>query len=141
MIASSSQSPPRLCREDLFALLALALLVVAFFWRMVFTDHILPRGDVFTYFYPYWEFRSAALRAARIPLWNPYIFMGAPFLANSQAGVLYPPNWPLTWFDTPTAVKVAIVAHTIWASFGMYIFSRRAFRMTLLAGFLTAMTF
>src|SRR5436189_64424 len=107
MIAPEPSPPSRLHREDLFALAALALLVVLFFWRMVFIDHILPRGDVFTYFYPYWQFRNVALRAGQIPLWNPYIFMGAPFLANSQAGVLYPPNWPLIWLDTPTAVKVA----------------------------------
>jgi hypothetical protein len=141
MNQSESSPPPRLRREDAFALAALAILVVAFFWRMVFTDHILPRGDVFTYFYPYWEFRSAALRSGQIPLWNPYIFMGAPFLANSQAGVLYPPNWLLSWLDTPTAIKVVIVSHSIWASFGMYIFSRRTFHITILAGFLSAMIF
>src|SRR5574341_512327 len=83
---------------DAFAVGALFLLVVAFFWRMTFTNLILPRGDVFTYFYPYWEYRNAILRTGHIPLWNPYLFMGVPFLANSQAGVLYPPNWLLIPF-------------------------------------------
>src|SRR5687767_7006346 len=121
ILSPESSPPPRLHRGDVFALAALALLVVAFFWRMIFTDLILPRGDVFTYFYPYWDFRNAALRAGHIPLWNPYIFMGAPFLANSQSGVLYPPNWLLIAFDAPVAVKTAIVTHVLWASIGMYV--------------------
>ena len=31
-----------------------------------------------------------AFRAGQIPLWNPYLFSGVPFLANIQAAVLYP---------------------------------------------------
>src|SRR5688500_14323367 len=70
--------------------LALLALLGLFFWKLGFTDLILARGDTFLYFYPYWEYRAEALLAGRLPLWNPLLFMGAPFLANSQAGVLYP---------------------------------------------------
>lgn len=106
--------------------IALGLIVVAFFWKMAFTDLILPRGDTFVYFYPYWTYRNAALSAGRLPLWNPLLFMGAPFLANSQAGVLYPPNWAFIWLDAPTAVKAAVIGHAIWAAAGMALFTRRA---------------
>src|SRR5437868_4543905 len=88
----SKTSPARvssLNRADLIAVAVLILLTILFFWRMVFTDLILPRGDAFTYFAPYWAFRNASLRVGHLPLWNPYLFMGVPFLANSQAGVLY----------------------------------------------------
>jgi hypothetical protein len=119
----------------------LIVLTVAFFWRMVFTDLILPRGDVFTYFYPYWAYRNAALSAGRLPLWNPLLFMGAPFLANSQAGVLYPPNWLLMRFDAPTAVKVAIVTHASWAAIGMALFARRSLQLSLPAATLAALVF
>src|SRR3990167_919457 len=80
-------------------------LVFLFFWKLAFTNLILARGDTFLYFYPYWDYRAQELLAGRLPLWNPYLFMGAPFLANPQAGVLYPLNWPLIFFAAPVAVK------------------------------------
>jgi len=45
----------------------------------------------------------------RIPLWNPYLFMGAPFLANSQAGVLYPLSLLMAWLPTTRAINLTIV--------------------------------
>ncbi|MBN1311435.1 MAG: YfhO family protein [Anaerolineae bacterium] len=128
----------RLTWADALAVAALILLTIAFFWRMVLTDLILPRGDVFAYFYPYWQYRNAVLQTGRLPLWNPYLFMGAPFLANSQAGVLYPLNWPLVRLDAPNAVKVAIVLHVAWVTVGMYLFSRRTLSLSTLSATLAA---
>ncbi len=71
---------------------ALIGLVALFFNRLAFSNLILARGDTFLYFYPYWSAAAAALRAGRVPLWNPDLFMGAPFLANSQVGFFYPLN-------------------------------------------------
>ncbi len=122
-------------------IIALGLIVVAFFWKMAFTNLILPRGDTFVYFYPYWAYRNAALSAGRLPLWNPFLFMGAPFLANSQAGVLYPPNWVLVWLDAPTAVKAAVIGHAVWAAVGMYTFTRRALGTEALPAVLSGIVF
>ncbi len=131
----------RLNRNDLLAIGALIILSVAFFWKMTFTDLILPRGDVFAYFYPYWDYRNEIMQLGRIPLWNPYLFMGAPFLANSQAGVLYPPNWLLIGFNAPTAVKIAIVMHVAWAAVGMYLLARRTFSLKMMGAMLASITF
>jgi hypothetical protein len=141
MKAPAPPTPPRLSRADGLAIAALIVLAVAFFWKMAFTDLILPRGDVFTYFYPLWAYRNAAISAGRLPLWNPYLFMGAPFLANTQAGVLYPPNWPLAPLDAPTAVKVAIITHVAWATIGTHLFARRSLRLSVPAAALAAIVF
>ena len=85
--------------------------------------------DVFAYFYPYRDFASEALRAGRLPLWNPYLFMGAPLLANSQAAVLYPLHWPLLWLSTPKQVAWSIVLHLWLAGAGTYLFARLALRL------------
>jgi hypothetical protein len=53
--------------------------------------------------------------------------MGAPFLANSQAGVFYPLNWPLIFFSAPVAVKISIIIHVIIAAWGTYALARRVF--------------
>ncbi len=126
---------------DGIALLALTALVLVFFWKMAFTSLILPRGDIFTYFYPHWAHRNTMLRLGHLPLWNPYLFMGVPFLANSQAGVLYPPNWLLIWLDTPTAVKVAIISHLIWAAAGTYLFARQTLCLDTLGAMLVGVVF
>lgn len=40
--------------------------------------------------YAWKRFILESLHAGEIPLWNPYLFAGAPFLANGQASTLYP---------------------------------------------------
>ena len=126
-------------------LLVVALLggtIALFFWKLLLTNLILASGDTFFYIYPYWTAASKALRAGRLPLWNPDLFMGAPFLANSQAGVLYPLNWPL-WlaFDTPTAASLSIVLH-LWLAAGFsYKFARSGLNLRRPAACLAAVLF
>jgi len=122
-------------------MLLLAALVLAFFWKLAFSNLIIARGDIFTYFTPYRDFAAQALREGRIPLWNPYLFMGAPFLANSQAGVFYPLNWPLSWLETARAINWTIVLHVFIAASGVYLFARSRLSLSTNAAFLAAMSF
>ena len=134
----------------LWPVAALMGLIVLFFHKLALSNLILARGDTFLYFYPYWTAAAAALRAGRVPLWNSDVFMGAPFLANSQAGFFYPLNWPV-WllFSTPYAVSASILIHLLLAGVGTYLAGRRtlalgqtaaAFAAALfsLGGYLTA---
>jgi hypothetical protein len=126
---------------DAAALLALAVLTLIFFWKIALTNRVLAGLDVFAYFYPYRDFASAVLRAGRLPLWNPYLFMGAPLLANSQAAVLYPLHWPLLWLSAPKQVAWSIVFHIWLAGAGTYLFARRAVRLRPLAALVAAVIF
>ena len=123
-------------------LVALAALVLLFFNKLAFSNLILARGDMFLYFYPYWQAAMAALRDGRIPLWNPNIFMGAPLLANSQVGFFYPLNWPF-WLllETPYAVSASIILHIGIAAVGAYLAGRRIMRVSVIGGLVTAVTF
>ncbi len=121
--------------------LVIASATLLLLWKLAFTDLILARGDTFLYIYPYWEHRARALIAGQLPLWNPYLFMGAPFLANPQAGVLYPLNWPLAPFAIPTAVKIAIITHIFIAAVGAFKLARRALNLTSAAATLAALLF
>ena len=124
--------------------LILAGLVLLFFNRLAFSNLILARGDTFLYFYPYWQVAADALRSGRVPLWNPDIFMGAPFLANSQTGYLYPLNWP-AWLlrPAPYAASLSIVLHVTLAGWGAYLAGRRTLALerpaALLGGALFAL--
>jgi hypothetical protein len=126
---------------DLAALVALALLTLAFFWKIALTNRVLAGLDVFAYFYPYRDFASAALREGRLPLWNPYLFMGAPLLANSQAGVLYPANWLFMWLSTPKQIAWGIVLHIWLAGAGTFLFARLAIRLHPLTAFVAGLLF
>ncbi len=126
----------------LLPVLILTGLVILFFNKMVFSNLILARGDTFLYFFPYWNAAAAALRSGRVPLWNPAIFMGVPFLANSQVGFFYPLNWPLWWLlDTPYAVNASIILHLLIASFGAYLVGRRLFAFIQSAALVAALSF
>ena len=96
-LISSRYSSIRRFLPPLSAASVLALFVLLLFYRLLFTDRVLASGDILHYFYPYRDYAAASLRAGGIPFWNPYIFMGAPFLANPQAAALYPLHWPLSW--------------------------------------------
>lgn len=122
--------------------IALLLLILIFFNKMAFSNLILARGDTFRYFYPYWQAAATALRHGRIPLWNPHLFMGAPFLANSQAGFFYPLNWPL-WLllPVPYAVSVTILLHLFIAGCGAYLAGRHCLSLGKGAAWLTAVLF
>ena len=126
----------------LLPIAVLAGLIALFFNKMAFTNLILGRGDTFLYFYPYWHSAAGALGAARIPFWNPAIFMGAPLLANSQAGFFYPPNWPV-WLllETPYAVSASILLHLLIASIGVYMLGRRQLELGTTAALVAAASF
>lgn len=128
--------------RDLAALLLLGAAIAFFFWKLLLTNLILARGDTLLYIYPYWEAAGRAIRAGRLPLWNPDLFMGAPFLANSQAGVLYPVNW-LLWIllDTPNAVSVSIFVH-LWLAAGLtYGFARSGLQLNRLPAWFSAVLY
>jgi hypothetical protein len=81
-------------RRDLLALAFLGALTVLFFWPVFFAGYWLPRGggDLVSFLWPQYSFAGQAVRSGSIPLWNPYLYSGAPFLADNQSGVLYPIN-------------------------------------------------
>ncbi|MEJ2210204.1 MAG: YfhO family protein [Anaerolineae bacterium] len=49
-------------------------------------------GDLVSFLFPTYRFAAARLSAGNLPLWNPHLYGGAPFLADMQSGLFYPPN-------------------------------------------------
>lgn len=71
---------------------ALALAPFVFFWRETLGLRLFAPSDAFLYFFPIRVLTAQFLRAGHLPLWNPYVFSGVPYLAEIQTAVLYPPN-------------------------------------------------
>lgn len=122
--------------------LILGGIIIVFFNRLASGNLVLARGDTYLYFYPYWRAAAEALSDGRVPLWNPYLFMGAPFMANSQVGFFYPLNWPL-WllFSTPYAMSLSIIIHLLIAASGVYLIARRCLALSRPAATLAAVLF
>ena len=125
----------------MISLLALLALVLLFFWKIALTNLILAGLDVFTYFYPYREYAAQAIRSGHLPLWNPYLFLGVPFLANIQSGVLYPLNLLFLWLPAPKMVAYSIVLHIFLAGVFTYLFARRTLNMRPLSALVAASVF
>jgi hypothetical protein len=128
--------------RDVLVIASLWGLVIALFWKIALAGRVLAGGDVFTYFYPYWVEATRAIRAGRLPLWNPYLFMGAPFLANSQVGFFYPLNW-LLWLALPAhqSVHVTIVLHLCLAALNGYLWGRSSLRLGWVGAWTVGATF
>ena len=73
---------------------------------------------------PWKQFALNSLRGGEIPLWNPYLFAGAPFLANGQHSMLYP--FSVLFLVLPIAKAYGwFVLSQVWlAGLSMYAFGR-----------------
>lgn len=121
-VADTSQA----LRRDLLALALLALTTIIFFWPVVSGQAWLPKGggDSASFLYPMYRFAAESLRSGTIPFWNPHLYAGAPFLADNQSGIFYPPNlllflaWPNFSYR---AIEFLVMWHFFFAGAAMYV--------------------
>jgi hypothetical protein len=106
---------------------------LAFYYPLVFLGRALVDYDAFVYFYPQRVFLAHSLLAGQVPLWDPYLFLGVPFLANPQTAVLYPPSWLFLIGPVQAVYAAQLVLHAFLAAFFTYLLARRAFGVMPLA--------
>jgi hypothetical protein len=59
----------------------------------------------------------ASIRAGELPLWNPYVALGRPFLADMETATLYPPNWIFIVLPEMPALFLFLAFHFWLAGF------------------------
>ena len=59
----------------------------------------------------------ASIHAGELPLWNPYVALGRPFLADPEAAVFYPPNWGFIVLPETPALFLFLAFHFWLAGF------------------------
>lgn len=81
-------------------------------------------SDLIIQNYAWKRFVLSSLTSGELPLWNPYLFAGAPFLANGQHAALYP--FGLIFLVVPLAKAYGWFALSqVWlAGISMYVFGR-----------------
>jgi hypothetical protein len=122
----SSDYKPQLSErnKELIVYLGLLCLPPLFFWRATLGWLTLSDGDAIFWFYPAYQFVAAQLRAGALPLWNPYLYSGAPLFAQWQAGALDPFNWLfLTGVTSRTLTLAQELAYAV-ALLGMFAYAR-----------------
>ena len=72
-----------------------------------------------------WRFLLRSyLAEGQVPLWNPHLLTGTPFLAGGQAGLLYPPALLLLWGNSDFMAALYVVLHLALAGVTMFGFGR-----------------
>jgi O-antigen/teichoic acid export membrane protein len=138
-------------RQDILAALILLLLPLLLFWSVtVGPKTLLPVDNLFVY-EPWLSYRSQfglelpqnqllsdlilenyvwkkfireTLAAGQLPLWNPYILSGQPFLANGQHSAFYPFSLLFYLLPLDKAYGWFTVSQLWLAGLSMYIFLR-----------------
>ncbi|MCX7851253.1 MAG: oligosaccharide flippase family protein [Caldilineales bacterium] len=138
-------------RRELLALLVLTLLPLVWFWPVIFGGQtLLPADNIYQYEpwrsfaqqqgvgqphnellsdlvlqnYPWKRLIREAIAGRQLPLWNPYLFTGVPFLAAGQHSALYPLSLVYYILPLPMAYGVFTWLTLALAGINMYLFAR-----------------
>ncbi len=97
--------------------------------------------DFLRFHAPLHAYGANALRAGHLPLWNPYVNLGRPYLADLQSGLFYPTNLLYLLFPVRMAFFLMAAVHLTLLTIGMAFlasFLGAAAREAWAAGFIFA---
>jgi len=99
-----------------------AAIIVVLFWEPLTSgsDRVIGGNDITYAYLPWLRYFVESVRNGIFPLWNPYVFAGAPFAANPQTTLFHPATWPALWVGPERAFGLSIALHTWIAALGMY---------------------
>jgi hypothetical protein len=92
--------------------------------KMDFIPNGANYGDIATLFYPWRHFQSAFWREGELPLWNPHILSGSPFLGNTESALFYPPNAIFYFLPVPLAWALKLFLNIVIAGTATALFVR-----------------
>jgi len=95
------------------------------FGPMLIRGEALYWGTPILQFVPWRMLAFKIISLGYLPLWNPYLGMGAPLLANLQSALLYPPNAILALTGPAWGHGLLVLLHLIWAAWGMALLAKR----------------
>ncbi len=127
-------------RKEIAALTSLVVLALLVYALPAVLGHPVVPGDDLTQNLPLRELVGRDLRSGHLPIFDPYIWGGAPLLAGWNAGAAYPPTWLFALLPGIAAWTVNLLAASMAATLGSYAFLR-ASRLGILASWAGATTF
>jgi hypothetical protein len=118
-------------REWFLIIPLLSLLLLIPFWQVATMQGIVITNDIATsdmanLHHPMRHFLGRELRAGRLPLWLPEIYMGYPIQAEGMVGAFYPPNLLLFGLlPTVAALNLSVLWPFFVAAFATYALARK----------------
>ena len=144
LAADGSSVPPRgrsrWSRADLIGIGILVVLPVLIFAVPALFGHAVVPGDDLTQNYPLRVLAGRQIAAGQLPLFNPYIWSGAPLLGDWNAGALYPLTLLFAVLPGVAAWTLGLVITWVVTGVGLFCFLR-ALKLASLASFLGALSF
>jgi hypothetical protein len=120
-----SEPQPSRINPDFLASLLLIALGVFFFCDVLFTSKNFYYRDILNFHYPLHKILIDAYSAQKLPLWNPFVYLGQPMLANPNYLAFYPSNLLHLFFSFNYAFKLHFLIHPIAGGLGIYFLLRR----------------
>jgi hypothetical protein len=116
---SKAHGNRRFGAKDAGILLALLFVAVVALWPILSAAPTqapgLPDQDGRTQWYPWRAVAADSMRHGSLPLWNPYVLCGVPFLGDFQSALFYPPNFIFAVAPIGIAARASILLH-VWLS-------------------------
>lgn len=110
-------------RKERLAYLILFAAVLLLGWPIL-CGRTLCYGDLTLQFIPWRRFSQQQLLSGVLPLWNPDIYLGMPFVANSQSAVFYPFHWLTLLLAPAREIALGYLVHLFLPAAGTYAFCR-----------------
>ena len=126
MSRDRSETGPLL--RDGHCLLILFIVTVALFRKALFSGGVVLSHPIFLdlthQFFPWRLYGFGLLNKGIIPLWNPYVFCGTPFIAHWHSAVFYPLNMIFLIAPVHIALNYSIAFHLFLSGALTYAFVR-----------------
>ena len=127
-------------RGDLLAVVILIALPVIIFGVPALLGHAVLPGDDLTQNFPLRVLAGHQIRGGQLPLYDPYIWGGAPLLASWNAAAAYPLTFLFAVLPGTAAWTFNMIVTWVVAGLGTFLFLR-ALRLGSLASLLGAVSF
>lgn len=120
----------------------LFVLVLAMFSHALFSGSIMlsKEGTDLTLHFARWRaFGFGELSRGNLPLWNPHLFCGSPYVGGFQSAMFYPPNLLHLILPNVIAINWLIAIHVFLCGLWMYVWACEkglSWTASLLAGVL-----
>ena len=111
-------------RGDAIPVVLLALLPAMVFGIPALLGHAVVPGDDMTQNFPLRELAGSQLRAGHLPLYDPWIWSGAPLLGGWNAAAAYPLTWLFAILPGTAAWTAGLIVTWETAGLGMFCFLR-----------------
>ena len=104
--------------------LLLLCITALYFSPVVFSSKTFASRDMYAFYYPRQFFAAECIKSGILPLWNPHLASGVPFVANLQSSVFYPLSLMYYILPFATGFKYFIVLHYFLAGLWMFLLMR-----------------